>query len=202
MAYPDNTARCVFQFTLPNGTEGFVTPHVRSFDGSDLSNADVEAIGGLLHDWATVDNFQGEVNDHLMKIATDQLTLESITVTTLKEIGPPQWVEAVNFTGLQVGTPMPNESALVVTLYTGIVGRRFRGRNFWPILATAYMEDNGTLINATVATIQNTFDALVNGLVTDGNYVLAVNSTVGAMVNQVTSCVVRDTVHHQRRRNQ
>jgi len=201
MAYPDNTARCVFDFTLPNGSHGYVTPHVRSLDGSDLGNADVEAIATLLADWAVNDNFEGETNAALMNFGPDELTLSSITVTSLKADAPPQFALAVNDPGNGAGTPMPNESALVVTLYTGLVGRRYRGRNFWPVLTVAMMENNGTLAGVTVAAFQTTFDALIAGLEAEGTYVLAVNSDVGGFVNQAISSIVRDTVHHQRRRN-
>ena len=118
MAYPDNTARCVFDFVLPNGSHGFCTPHVRSFDGTDLDTGDVEAIANLLADWAVNDNFEGQINAALMNFGPDELVLSSITVTSLKAVAPPQFQLAVNDPGNGSGTPMPNEAALVVTLLT------------------------------------------------------------------------------------
>lgn len=202
MPYPGNTARAVFEFELPNGTPGFVTPHFRTLDGHDFTQGDVEDLATLLADWASNADFQGETNVPLMNFGVPQVVLQNISVTSLQVIGPPQHVLAVNDPGNAAGLPLPNETAIVVTLYTGIVGRRFRGRNFWPLTSTTYMEADGTLAGATVTALQDTFDALIAGLVTEGTFVLAVHSEVGAMVNQVTSCIVRDTLHHQRRRNQ
>jgi len=201
MAYPNNTARCVFAFTLANGAKGYCTPHVRSFGGTDLGDADVEAIAGLLADWATNDDFQGETNNALMNYPATEVTLDTISVTSLDATAPPQFIQAVGVAGGGGSNALPNESAVVTTLYTGIVGRKYRGRNYWPIGTTAAIDAQGTLASVTLAAMQATFDALIAGLVNQGDYVLAVNSSAGAFVNQAISCVVRDTVHHQRRRN-
>jgi hypothetical protein len=63
------------------------------------------------------------------------------------------------------------------------------------------MAENGTLIDATRATIQDTWDALKEGLALDGTYALAVHSKAAADAFGVDSVVTRDVIHHQRRRN-
>lgn len=201
MAYPGNTARAVFEFELPNGTKGYVTPHFRSFGGADLSQGDVEDLADLLKSWYTTANFQGQTNSPLGNFPATNLVLQNIEVTGLALVAPPQYVLAVNDAGNAATGALPNADALVVTLYTGIVGRRYRGRNFWPVLVTGMMEADGTLAGATVTALQATFQALIDGLESHGQFVMAVHSEAGLMTNQVISCVVRDVVYHQRRRN-
>lgn len=202
MPYPGNTCRAVFQFLLPNGSHGYVTPHFRTFDGTDYDNAGLAALGAMLEDWWDNADFQGEGNLVPMKnFFNENSSLEQIILTSLDPTAPPQHVQPVGIAGLNTSAPLPNETALVVTLYTGLVGRSFRGRNFWPGLSTNLMQDNGTLLDLTVSGLQENFDALINGLATEANNVVAVHSTFLGQVNQVISCVVRDTLHHQRRRN-
>lgn len=201
MAYPGNTARAVFRFQLPNGTNGYVTPHVRTDAGLDYSQAELDGLVVQLGDWATANNFQGATNTSLMGLLVDDIILQDITLTTLTPGGALQAVEAVNQAGSIAQLPLPNEAALVTTWRTALVGRSFRGRSFWPGLAVTQMEANGTLNNGSTATFQTTFNALVDGIKSGTNSVMAVHSPTLLQANEVTSVTVRDIVHHQSRRN-
>lgn len=201
MAYPANTARCVFQFGLPNGTNGFVTPHTRKSDGGDYTALEVAGLADVLADWWENDDFEGETNEALKNLIVDDCTLQSITVTGLAAVTPPQTILAVNTAGTVAANPLPNETSLVVTIYTGIVGRSYRGRNFWPGQSVNSMEANGTVNPTHLGNLQATFDALIAGLANGTSSELAVNSETLALSSFATSCVVRDVLHHQRRRN-
>jgi len=201
MAYPANTCRAVFQFGLPNGTNGYVTPHFRKSDGGDYTQLELAGLCDLLEDWWENSDFEGETNGPMKGAISDDCTLQSITCTGLAAAVPPQASVAVGTTGTNTGSPLPNESALVVTLYTGLVGRSYRGRNFWPGIPVSAMEANGTLNGSYVSDVQDTFDALIAGIENASGSELAVNSETLGLSTFVTSCVVRDVVHHQRRRN-
>lgn len=201
MAYPANTCRAVFQFGLPNGTNGYVTPHLRKSDGGDYTALEIAGLADVLEDWFVNSDFEGETNAPGRGYMSDDCTLQTITVTGLAAVTPPQAVVTVNSAGAVSGLPLPNETALVVTLYTGNVGRRYRGRNFWPGVPSAAMEANGTLNSSYLNDVQDTFNALIAGLANGTSSELAVNSDVGGFSTFVTSCTVRDVLHHQRRRN-
>lgn len=201
MAYPANTARAVFQFTLANGTAGYVTPHFRKNDGGDFTQLEVAGLAVLLEDWATSDNFEGETNQSLMSVVVDEVSLASITVTSLAAVTPVQAVLASGESGNITSTPLPNETSFVTTYYTGIVGRSYRGRGFWPGLPITAMDNSGTMSAGFVDQLQTTFRALLDGLASVASSQLAVNSETLGLSTPVTSILVRDTLHHQRRRN-
>lgn len=202
MAYPTNTARAVFEFALPNGTAGYCTPHFRTQDATDMTLSDVGDLATALADWWSNDDFGGATNQAMRNYHVDDCTLQTITVTTLAAVTPFQSVVTVGLAGEQAVTPLPNETALVVTLYTGLVGRSYRGRNFWPGMPTNLMEANGTVAAASLAGLQTTFEALIDELPTVvPNITLAVNSVTLPAATPVIAAQVRDVLHHQRRRN-
>lgn len=201
MAYPNNTARADFEFLMPNGAEGHVVQHYMKQDLSDWLSADVDDLAAKLKLWATVDDTGPDTYFAFMNSVCDKLTLANITVTGLQVVTPPQKIEAVNDSGNDTSNALPNETALVTTWTTGIVGRSYRGRNYWPGLATSVMDENGTLFAARLTAYQATFDGLLSYLDDDGTYFLAINSPTLGASTPVTGCVVRDTLHHQRRRN-
>jgi hypothetical protein len=179
-----------------------VTPHFMKESGLNYDLAEVTGLAALLADWWSNDDYEGETNQAARASFSDDMILTSITVTALALATPAQFTQSVGVSGELAGAPLPNESALVTTLYTGIVGRSYRGRNFWPGVATASMQANGTLLDATTAQLQETFDALIVGTKAASNSVMCVHSTTLGLATEVTSCVVRDVLHHQRRRNQ
>lgn len=201
MAFPASVARVALQFTLANGSAGYVVMHTVQSDGSDYSQAELDGLVVQFDDWWSDDNFQGNTNQALRDNISVNVSLASITATSLAAVAPIQSQLAVAQAGAVAGNPVPNESAIVVTLYTGFIGRSYRGRNFWPGLPVASMQGDGTIAAATTAQLQATFDALVAGLESGTNSELAVYSPTLDIVTPVASALVRDTLHHQSRRN-
>jgi len=201
MAYPANTCRSVFQFGLANGTNGYVTPHFRKSDGGDYTLSELEGLNDLLSDWFTADDFGGGSNEAMKDHMSQECSLQSITSTSLAVGVPVQASLAVNVAGTDVGNPLPNETSLVVTIYTGLVGRSYRGRNFWPGMSTTIMESNGTINSTELASMQQTFQHLLDGIALLSSSELCVNSETLGLSTFASSVLVRDVLHHQRRRN-
>jgi len=200
MAYPQNLAKAVFNWTLPNGALGQNVLHVSKQAAGDIDATDCGDIGGLLKDWWDTDDFSG-TNTALQGWLSEFLTLVTIVVSDAGPGPAVQVVTNVAAAGLAASSPLPNETAMVVSLLTNTAGRRGRGRVFVPGQNASDMDtDDGTFENTYVAGMTTTWQALVAGLDTAG-FNLAVNSVAGSTFHNVQSAVARDTPHHQRRRN-
>jgi hypothetical protein len=200
VAYPQNLAKAVFNWTLPNGALGQNVLHVSKQTAGDIDAADCAAIGSELKTWWDTDDYSG-INTSLQGWLSTFLTLVTIVVS---DSGPGPTVQVVTnvaASGLAASSPLPNETACVVSLLTNTAGRQGRGRVFVPGMNSSDMSAaDGTFENTFVNGMTTTWQALVAGLDTAG-FNLAVNSVVGGTFHNVQVAVARDTPHHQRRRN-
>jgi hypothetical protein len=99
--------------------------------------------------------------------------------------------------GTATGDAIPAVAALI-SLRTGLLGPRKRGRIFLPFVAEN-MQQNGTLDPTTVTSVQTAWNTFDTNMTTAG-YPMAVLSRVGASVTYPVTKLVEATAATQRRR--
>lgn len=202
MAYPQNLAKVVLNWQLPNSLQAQNVLHVSKVAASDITVGDCGAIGAEFKAWWNTSPFHGNAAASLRSWLSTKIQLESVVVSDSGPGPAVQATTAVGEFGLAASSPLPNESAMVVSLYTNAAGRRGRGRIFVPGMNASDMDPNdGTFVAAFTTGMQATFASLFGGLSAGGLYLLAVNSKAGLTFHNVQSVVARDIPHHQRRRN-
>jgi hypothetical protein len=96
----------------------------------------------------------------------------------------------------------PPQSSAVFTHLTGLAGRRYRGRTYWPWLATSFT--GSTLKGSVPSTAAAEFAAMVNAIgseaATGDALEFSVYSRTADVVTPVTQVRVGDVVDTQRRR--
>lgn len=200
MPFPNNIARIDWHFTNGVGAHCHVIQHARC-EAGDYDAGEVAIVGSFCRNaWDTV-AFLGTGIPAMKSQANLNTTLIDVTVTGLAAVTPPQHVEPVNVAGSQAGVALPPETALVVGWYTGMVGKSYRGRSYWPGLDFDQLENNGTLSAAALTAYTNMFNAYVDKMADTTPSALVVYSPTIPTSSLVTTAVVRDTPHHQRRRN-
>jgi hypothetical protein len=200
MAYPDDVARVELKWTLPGGGSGVNVLHTRH-PATNYTQPTVDEVADNFNDWYQNDNFGSETNEAFRKKLNANITLAEIVVTSLGAI-PFQKQLAVGVAGTGAGNPVPRESAVVTTWYTALAGRSRRGRSFWAGASVLDMQNDGTLSTAAGAGWQDAMDALVAGFDAASSSEFVVHSKTLGDTEEITSAVVRDLFHHQRRRNQ
>lgn len=154
----------------------------------------------------------GALKDLVTQGKSDGLVFAQLKLTSLVPYGTaPAFVTlSPNWPGLSAGDPLPPQCAQVVTKYTGLIGRRRRGRLY---LAGGREADQagGVWAAGNVTAVQGYADALLAVFGTGGssNWQLAVWSRVVAgaappfnatAAEIVQSLLVRNLVETQRRR--
>lgn len=201
MAFPNNIARVVIDFTLPNGESAAVVHHCRTGSGSDFDAARCLQLATLYDDWITNADFEGETNAPLINSMVTNATVDLVTVTGLETPATPSASVVVATAGVGAGDPVPAETALVTTWRTDFVGRSFRGRSYWPAFREAFNDAQGDVDGTSLAGIQTTMSALIDGLINQGGFRHGVYSRTLNVFTDTTSALARSVWHHQSRRN-
>lgn len=198
MAYTDQDVRITLNWELPNSEAAANVLHAH-FDATPAIG-DLEDLATTFETWWT----NGLGGEPAFKTAFHaNTTLVSIQVTQLVGAPPLEHVLAVGTAGDGIGDAPPNESAIVVTWYTGFPGKSFRGRSFFGGYDTdAMLGTDGLVIPSQVVQMQETTQALVDAVGALINDVrLAVNSRTLEVLTPITTTVARSVPHHQSRRN-
>jgi hypothetical protein len=96
---------------------------------------------------------------------------------------------------------LPTEVAVVVSLRTGLVSRRGRGRNYLPAPAVSEVADRGRLDHTRRDSMAAAYAAMLADVVSGATtYSPAVVSTVGQELNNVVQIRLGDVFDVQRRR--
>jgi hypothetical protein len=201
MAFPLNVAKAVFRWDLTNNTEGINVMHFQRFGTTDFGTAQCQEVAEALHDWYSNANFLTETNFSLKSYLDSNCFLREIVVSDVGAGPSVQYTETVNEAGALTATPLPVESSVVCTWRTLTPGRSGRGRTFFPGFTTGSLDDAGGLASSQVTNVGATCQALVDGLVTEGDYFAAVFSPLNSSASIITSATVQPVIHHQRRRN-
>lgn len=201
MAYPLNVGKGILRWSMPNGALGINVLCWERQDFANISNGDCATMASHLEDWYHNSNFLSSTNAPLRQWLTNDISLEEIICEDVGAGPTVQSILAVGLAGNSATTPLPNESSVVTTLYSQHPGRRGRGRTFLPGVSASSLDQDGTILDADRAGIQQTYEGLREGLATDGNYQLVVHSVADSAAYGLDSVVTRAVVHHQRRRN-
>jgi hypothetical protein len=127
--------------------------------------------------------------DNVTTVTIDQLTgLQSTRIDT-----------AQNLDGVVVGTPMPADVSLVISLRTAISNRRNRGRFYLPQPATVNLTSDGRVIADLVTDLGASLAAAWASYNT-ANDRPVIYSRAGRTIQNVTSFNVGDLFDTQRRR--
>jgi hypothetical protein len=127
--------------------------------------------------------------DNVTTVTIDQLTgLQSTRVDT-----------GVNIDGVVVGTPMPADVSLVVSLRTAIANRRGRGRFYLPQPATVNLTADGRVIADLIADLGASLAAAWASYNT-ANDRPVIYSRTGRSIQNITDFNVGDLFDTQRRR--
>lgn len=105
------------------------------------------------------------------------------------------------------GFPMPNNVTIAVSFRTGLVGRSYRGRNYWPGLTSTQVAGN-TVLTAHITAMRAAYSALRTAINETEVWVMGVISRVqegvvleSGIVTPITTFAVADaTIDSQRRR--
>lgn len=135
-------------------------------------------------------------------VGVSGVRLEWVNAAGAVEVVSEHLLDAPQFGGAAVN--MPSECAVVTSLQTSLIGRRYRGRLYWPLLAVR-LDDTTTRIHtpttsaiatAVASWLQDVADALGTGT----DYDPVVVSKAAGTNAVVTGIKVGDVMDSQRRR--
>jgi hypothetical protein len=179
------------------GVENLLTFGVEQ--ATDYNSADLSDLADVIQNW---------VSDQLVPILCNIVTFTSVKCTDLSSVTGP--TVTVPISGDAIGdltaNAVPAQVAAVVSFYTGLRGRSYRGRNYLFGFPLSYLADGSTL-NAANATAfgdaYSTLQAILNAdfvtLVILSRYEGGVRRSEGVSTG-VTSIVGKTRIATQRRR--
>jgi len=138
---------------------------------------------------------------NLREITNDVVTLVRSKIT-FNEGGTIMEAErAQNQLGNDSGAKLPQNCALLVRKSTGLAGRHFKGRNYWPgILSVEWVNEIGVIDNTTMGDLQDAFDAVYSDLNGVTNAQPALLHSDATDPTFITGFVVQNVIATQRRR--
>jgi len=162
-----------------------------------LADAQTAALAwnALLWGGATAGN---GYEDHVTtNVGVDQVT--TVTIDQLTGLQSTRIDTAQNLDGVVVGTPMPADVSLVISLRTAISNRRNRGRFYLPQPATVNLTSDGRVIADLVTDLGASLAAAWASYNT-ANDRPVIYSRAGRTIQNITSFNVGDLFDTQRRR--
>lgn len=172
--------------------------HVRTDTPGDLGT--LETIGGVFAAWWI---------DHLAPISTNAISLQAVEVTDVSVASGAgiEYTDGLPVAGSDNTGTMPNNVAVAVKLASGLTGRSFRGRSYYPGLSyTSLNSDKQTITTTMQTALKTIFEGLLADLVAEGmNLVVQSLFTGGApraagVITDIGSVSVNPTLDSQRRR--
>lgn len=154
-------------------------------------------IGTVEGDIASVWGSSPRTNYLTLKPTT--YTLQKMSVIKVSGGAPEGGDVALTGAGTRSGDVLPYQTAAVITLKTGIPGRRYRGRMYIGPLTEG--DQNNGILNTTALTNLNSYmGALMSSFGSGDQFRLAVWSKKNLSYNFVTSYISRDIMGTIRRR--
>lgn len=156
-------ARLRIQGSLPQGEVWSINPSfIGNFDTSPPSTA-------ALEDWAqnAADFLQTSTPTNLLGVLSSAATIDSVRAEAYGTDGRLENYAEAPLTASRAGTGTlncPVITSLVCSLYTGIPGRSFRGRFYWPGLGLGLDADTGRIPITAAATLAGDFNTMLVGL--------------------------------------
>lgn len=128
----------------------------------------MSAIGPDVIDWWNVDLAgagSAQKNFHPNDIA-----LTRVEMRRVEPLEPviQEYSTGLPITGVETVDPLPASSAILVSLRTANIGRRFRGRCYLPRFSEAELDTSGGLTAADALLVANQFKTFLDTLVVDG----------------------------------
>lgn len=102
--------------------------------------------------------------------------------------------------GAAAGAPLPPNCAYLASKRTGLVGRANQGRMYIPGCTEAEVGNDGIVTPAFIATMQTDLSDFIADLITDGNPMVILHSTVGPSPTDVNALSMNQKIATQRRR--
>jgi hypothetical protein len=196
------TRVCV-QGTLPGGEVWSINPaFIGNFDDQALSHADIQ-------NWA--DDVAADVATHVTGSLKDWLSSVAVIRTiVVQSYGTNGRLEDSATAPVSPGVAggqtlnLPPTTAAAISLYSGIPGRSYRGRVYWPILGATLLGDSGRLNPTACASAAAAFGAWMHAIENVGptgrNVVLGVWSKTRQAGVAVNSINIGDVPDGLRRR--
>lgn len=187
--------RTTLNWTMPDGSLAQNVFHEAAVGGAATqADVDAAAVEGqvlftIVHSTVAIEAF-----------VSSEISLASVDARTIDPANPLAAHVTSGIAGTNTHAPVPLESAAVTTLYTALASRRGRGRTFLPGLG----EDlcvHGRIPTGTANLLAGCYNAWLTYVSTAGNNVVVVWSHANNLGYEVTNCLTRTTLHHQRRRN-
>lgn len=201
MAIPADTARIVFNGKMPNGeiwSTGFWV-----HGGVPTSAGEANALAEL-----AFDEFLANDDSGAMRISIEDLMNAATSLTDIKAYCYPTGGPTAPYIGdyvlptAKVGTVgghLPNQVAIVLTLRTGIAGRRHRGRMYLPMTGLTMAAD-GQVAQTDLATQTDAWALAFSDWNAADTPKIVVVSQVGTAYTPVTSVTMDSRADVQRSR--
>lgn len=170
--------------------------HVRVANANP-SLADLQAVGNVFAAWW---------NNTLQANMPNFVTLEAIEVRDASAQGQEGLDIPIGEAGSISSTALPNNVTFVIKLLTGLAGRSFRGRSYWPGVSSQMLATQNTITTTFAAVVQDVFEELI-GLLAAEAFELAIASLfnngqprAAGVLTPVIGASVNLTLDSQRRR--
>jgi hypothetical protein len=172
--------------------QGDPDPYIVTIGFATAADSDAEAfIAGMVDTWL----------DNIRALHSEDITLRE-TKCVWNDGGTLRAFEhAAGVPGQNSSSVLPQNCALLVRKNTGLAGRKFRGRMYWPSMLSESLVDNiGQIASGTVTTLQGVFDAVFSDLDGLSNSEVRLLHANGDESTPVTSFSVQPVLATQRRR--
>jgi hypothetical protein len=166
--------------------------------GEAPTSEDLEDVADVVDAWIT---------NHLAALHPTSFFYDTITVKDMHVANGSEF-QLVPTTphGTSVGTPVPNNAALVVSMRTALTGRNYRGRQYVGGLVTAYITDSTHVSEAAAASVLSIYQELLDAIETATFSLVVVSKWLNnalrviADVHTVLTLIVNTTIDSQQRR--
>lgn len=191
--------------STPSGAIFANTACVRCDPAGIDPEADISDVADAIWSWWST---------YYVFVISSSYTIQTLHLQELYNVAPPVWDKTINVAGSAVsGTALPRELCRVITLNTGIGGRRYRGRMFLPC-----PRNTGELLSSDANRFDTTSSwwsaghSFCSDLLSGDDFTygpagvysahlsLRVHSRVGAFDKDVVGIQERDAVHFLRSR--
>lgn len=190
MPFVDQFGEVVYKFALEDDPENMlVTCGIGFTAGVDAALAQT-TLAAWITAWST----------HLRSSLSSDYKLASATIRV--HDGAVEWFfeNAVNLAGTGGTGILPQNCALLVRKLSGVAGRKFRGRFYWPgMLGEANVSPQGMITSSVVTTLQGHFTDWFDDVNTAGS-IPVINHEDLSFPTAISELIVESRIATQRRR--